>query len=604
VAKSINERADAYLRSQTQASAVPLPPVTEEETLDLEPTPERTELGTPSSSVTPTASGPSISSQEPTLASSQGESQARTSNMVNAAFKIPRAWDHNSPRFTSEDPDDLADFVDQVGEIISLAGIETDAEKKKLLTGYLPLRKRKLWRDHDNYANLSYDDFLKEVYKRYPELKEDEVGTVDDLEKLCRRYQGIRLQDEGKLKRFGAEFSALYKKLSKHPAVILNKEACLKYLETLDSSFASLLRTSISSRNLFKADINRAAGVQPPVAGVDAVDHRKEDPILLKDLLEMAEQLSATGVAGATWDGYGVDERRRSSVIPMVKIEQRDERLEELGEEVAKIRDSVLLVQKEAKASQAELLKAFQMHVREPPATRELPPHRDDNQSRGAISRFSQDRLYNGGNTRGSGNCFYCEGEDHISRNCAVKQGHIAKGWLTVEDGVQKLGDGNTLPRGRGSAAVRVEEHYSKRPTSQNWQSSVDVFYSGEAQEESDMDAIWDEMRSLRSQLKQLTGKRSEPQNAYVRNSPPYQGYMAPPVAGQGYGHQGYIGPPVVQPAYMAQAVAPVAMDEQALSTGLARVFLNLLNENKGSLDQFATTRTGKETAAQPGPGF
>ena len=224
---------------------------------------------------------------------------------MTAAFRVPRAWDSNAPKFTSEDPDDLVDFVDQVGEIIRLAGIETDADKKRLLTSYLPVRKRKLWRDHDNYANLSYDDFLKEVYKRYPELKEDEVGTVDDLDKLCRRHQGIRLQDEGKLKRFGTEFSALYKKLSKQPAVILNKEACSKYLETLDSSFASLLRSSISSRNLLKADIDRAAGVQPPVAGANAVDYRKEDPILLKDLLEMAEQLSATGIAGiagATWE--------------------------------------------------------------------------------------------------------------------------------------------------------------------------------------------------------------------------------------------------------------------------------------------------------------
>src|ERR1700753_2621558 len=270
------------------------------------------------------------------------------------------------------------------------------------------------------------------------------------------------------------------------------------------------------------------------------------------------------------------------------------------------MRDSILLVQKEAKASQAELLKAFQVHVKDSSVSRRSPPHRDDNQPREVMNRFGSDRMYNRGSTRASGNCFYCEGEDHISRNCAVKLAHIGKGWLTVEDGVQKLGDGNTLPRGRGSAAARGEEYYSKRPVGQHWQ-SLEVFYGSEAREESDMDAIWDEMRTLRTQLKQLTGSRQELQSHYQRHSPPLQGYRAPPMASQMYvsqGHQGHVGPPMAQPAYMAQAAAPAAVDDQALSNGLARVILNLLHENKGSLEQFATTRTGKETTSQSGQGF
>ena len=373
VKNSTKARTEAYLNLNASAFTQNTIEVNQGAIPGTSRTIEQQEVNAPSSQTIPTASPASSQTQT----TSQNQTQAQTimsaTNPKVVSFKVPRSWEANGPKFTTEDPDDLLDFIDQVGEIIELADIKDDGEKKKLLTSYLPVKKRTLWRNMENYATLSYDEFLKQVYKSYPELKGETVGTIEDLDKLCRKHQGVRLQDEGKLKRFGAEFSLLYKKLSKQPAIILNKEACLKYLETLDSSFANILRSSISARNLLKADIEKAAGVQP-AAAANVVDHRKEDPILLKDLLDMAEQLATTGVAGTTWDGYDVPDKRRSSMFPAVKIERRDERLEGLSEEVAGIRDSIMVVQKEAKASQAEvrashaeLIKAFQMHLKDPP---------------------------------------------------------------------------------------------------------------------------------------------------------------------------------------------------------------------------------------------
>jgi len=43
------------------------------------------------------------------------------------------------------------------------------------------------------------------------------------------------------------------------------------------------------------------AGGSTTIGSKTVVDHRKEDPILLKDLVEMAEQLAATGIAGTNW---------------------------------------------------------------------------------------------------------------------------------------------------------------------------------------------------------------------------------------------------------------------------------------------------------------
>lgn len=525
-------------------------------------------------------------------------------NQKVASFRVPRAWETNAPKFTSDDPDDLMDFIDQVGEIIELAGITDDKEKKKLLTGYLPVKKRTIWREIDSYANQSsYEDYLDNVYKSYPELKQEKEGTIEDLEKLCKKHQGIRLQDEGQLKRFGVEFSSLFKKLSKQPAIILNKEACLKYLDTLDTSFSNILRSSISARNLLKADINKAAGVQPPVAEANKVDHRKEDPILLGDLMDMAEQLATTGVTGTTWEGYDIPERKRSSMFP-VKMEKRDEKLEELGEEVASIRDSILVVAKEAKASQAELLKAFQTHLKDPPPpVRDPPPHLDASRTNVTpVNRPSQERTYGRGEISRTANCFYCDGHDHFSRECPVKIGHMNKGWLIIEDGVQKLGDGRVVPRGRGPTSARVEEYYSKKPTAaqnmysetESSQRGTEVFYGNEAPDGKEMDAVWDGMRMLQVRLNQLTPANQTGQMAYMASA------RAQPV---------YAAPPVVQPTFMAQApFSPPGVDQvsgdQAFDQNFARAMRSFLNQNLGSSEQYVVTRGGKDSTPQTGPGF
>ena len=127
----------------------------------------------------------------------------QAANQRVASFKVPRSWEANAPKYLTDDADELLNFIDQVGEIIELAEIRTDAEKKKLLTSYLPVKKRNMWRDMENYANGSYDEFLKELYKSYPEIKQEKEGTLGDLERLCRSNHGICLQDEGKLRRFG-----------------------------------------------------------------------------------------------------------------------------------------------------------------------------------------------------------------------------------------------------------------------------------------------------------------------------------------------------------------------------------------------------------------
>ncbi|KAJ7734118.1 hypothetical protein B0H16DRAFT_1731952 [Mycena metata] len=495
-----------------------------------------------------------------------------------ASFKVPRPWESNVPKFNTEDKEDLQDFIEQVDDIIALAQVTDEDEKKKLLTSYLPARKRETWRGLPEYAaGVSYSNFKKAVLKVYPEVQEDLDGTLEELEKLCQENRGIRRTEEGKLTRFGMRFRALVKKLTKAPAIILNKEACRRYLDTLERGFAESLKMAINTRNLIKADLQPAGQQQQNAA--NQVDHRKEDPILLDELVKMAERLASTGGTEATWGEDSLD-IKRSDRFPTVKIERRDTQFEELGSEVSNLRDALTVVQKQSKAAHDELMKAVQS-MKNSPGNREDHVNRKP-APRGTSNNYGTDRQFNRGYGQNGAptksQCYYCDGEDHYSRECSVKAGHIHKGWVIVEDGQQKLADGNYIPKGRGSPAARVEEYWQRKGVAGQHMYS-ESFFGGAPEDE--FDTLRDEVRTLRVKLNQIGtgGQRTLPtQQTYMVNNT-----VQPSAAAQPFANQ-------------ATPVATVNMEE------LGRTVFNAMRMGSPPQDQYVQTRSGARTVAFANP--
>jgi hypothetical protein len=137
-------------------------------------------------------------------------------------FKIPQKWDRGSPEFTTDDPDELLEFVEQVRQIIRLAGITDEKEKKDQFLSYLDWKRKKAWKVLATYSAGTFEEFLKEIYKSYPEIDDQEVGTLEALYKLCKLNQGIQVSEEGKLRRFGILFKEQYQKLIQAPSQITN----------------------------------------------------------------------------------------------------------------------------------------------------------------------------------------------------------------------------------------------------------------------------------------------------------------------------------------------------------------------------------------------
>nr|GAT46805.1 predicted protein [Mycena chlorophos] len=205
-----------------------------------------------------------------------------------ALFRIPRPWEMQRPKFTTDDIDELVDFFEQVDTIIELGGISDEQERKQLLTSYLPVNKRILWRSLDTYQrSCSLKEFVTEIRRMYPELADRESGTIAELEELCRNHDGLDGTNEGRLRRFGWAFGTLVRKLQRAPAVMTNRDACRRYLEALDSAFAKRVRAAV---------LERAAGrIALEMAGLKlqhVAERRREDPISLEDLMNIAETVS------------------------------------------------------------------------------------------------------------------------------------------------------------------------------------------------------------------------------------------------------------------------------------------------------------------------
>ncbi|KAJ7493741.1 hypothetical protein FB451DRAFT_1387891 [Mycena latifolia] len=508
-----------------------------------------------------------------------------------ASFKIPQAWDTSKPKFDSDDHEDLLNFVEQVNQVFRLGNITDDAAKKAMFVDYLPFKKRSHWRSLPIYQTGTYEEFLEEIYKSYPEVKTEETGSIENLMRICKRYGEIKLIEEGRLRRFGVEFLSVVTKLMdltapNRRAILTNLQACHMYLDTMEESFATSLRTAISSTELMRKQFGALLGPAGAALGNDP--GRKGDPIEVADLIKMAETMSASQ-AGSSYSG-GVSLAKepttlRPASMPLVKTEKQDARIEELGGAIANLRDMFMASQKEQASHNGEVLRALQQ------VSKPTPPHMAPAQTTSQSNSNGQERWNNkvtpnkGGDSR---DCYYCDQGGHFSRECISKEEHISKGFLMVENGKYKLGDGNLIPSGPGSQRQRVEDYWRGKALNQNWHAIGPTGYSSYYHVESNdkapdaADTALDEIRTLKVRL----ARAEQVSQQSLAN-----------VAG------------VVQPTFAATvsqgSAIPNGLDlNQALQTLLIRG-LQASGELPVTQDQFAITRgAAKNNGGNSGSNF
>ncbi|CAK5264038.1 unnamed protein product [Mycena citricolor] len=273
-------------------------------------------------------------------------------------FKIPQPWDTSRPILDEKDPLSIEAYLRHCAQIVEDGGITDVKQAKSMYIRYLPSRQvMDVWEGLDTYSDdtKTVAEFEAEILKGYPEVSKRKTGTMADLDRLCRENRGIKITDEGDLKRFGLQMYSHYKRLSVPPAIITNKVACERYMRTLDSEFSTVLRNALATSQVFNKRYQTRAGIvnaNVPATGVN----RQDDPIQLKELMTMAEEMASTL--------SNEDEIPIIARPPKVRFDYETSppnhaKVEELENSISNLKDSFLLHQKELQTQLQEALKTF-----------------------------------------------------------------------------------------------------------------------------------------------------------------------------------------------------------------------------------------------------
>ncbi|KAJ7458811.1 hypothetical protein B0H11DRAFT_2317605 [Mycena galericulata] len=376
------------------------------------------------------------------------------------SFRVPRAWENDAPRCVTHSVEGLIDFLDQVDDVIALAQIVDSQERKQILTSYLPAELRMAWRSLAAYsAGHSYAEFRHAIRGLYPEIVTHERGSLSALDKLCGESRVIGAEEEGRLRRFGLEFCAL---VAKTPAVITNRDACQKYLNVLDPAFSRRLRQAVIDRKLVRV-LARQAGILPVAPEVEP-HVRREDPIPLQELVEIAEELAlmdvgpdATLSRGMTngFQEVGQLENMRG-MVEGCKSELHAELQDALGE-IDMLRMEVHALRQHTQRDEVKAWRGSQVIPSIQPTPCPDP-----------LAQYENVLATDGGGLLKQHNwandlhvqrleCHYCNQRGHIANACPTRMQHLANGWILVQDSREiKLFDGRKIPRGRGSPARKI----------------------------------------------------------------------------------------------------------------------------------------------------
>ncbi|KAJ7440826.1 hypothetical protein B0H11DRAFT_2205110 [Mycena galericulata] len=377
------------------------------------------------------------------------------------SFRVPRAWENDAPRCVTHSVEGLIDFLDQVDDVIALAQIVDSQERKQILTSYLPVELRMAWRSLAAYsAEHSYAEFRHAIRGLYPEIVTHERGSLSALDKLCGESRVIGVEEEGRLRRFGLEFCAL---VAKTPAVITNRDACQKYLNVLDPAFSRRLCQAVIDRKLVRV-LARQAGILPVAPEVEP-HVRREDPIPLQELVEIAEELASMDVGPDATLSRGMT----NGFQEVGQLENMRGRVEgyrsELHAELQDALGEIDMLRMEVHALQRHTQRNEVKGWRETPVIPSIWPmsrRRPDPLAQYASVLATAGGLLQQHNWANDLHvqrleCHYCNQRGHVANGCPTRMQHLANGWILAQDSRKiKLFDGRTVPRGRGSPARKV----------------------------------------------------------------------------------------------------------------------------------------------------
>jgi hypothetical protein len=154
-------------------------------------------------------------------------------------------------------------------------GIDGEQEQKKLLLNYLDDSNiREQWQSLSMFAEaegLTYKKWRKQILRLYPEVDDQEVGSIQKLQDICVSARPISRPELGKLRHFRLAFETEAEKLKKGPsALVVNQTLVDLILSVLEEGYSQEVEVAMNQQGI--------RAIHEGTAADDGVSDDKTEP--------------------------------------------------------------------------------------------------------------------------------------------------------------------------------------------------------------------------------------------------------------------------------------------------------------------------------------
>lgn len=443
--------------------------------------------------------------------------------------KLPNSFGKNALVFSdSEDIESLPAYLENIESIAVKVGAKSAVDKKWIALHYCEARTKEHWKALATAKEpFTWEEFKAEVKSIYPELKEVELGSLPELQRIVTRAANKRLKmgDTAGLQHYHREFRATVQKLLAGTPRIVNREVVRYYLTGLSPALRSevkLLMRAIPTELLGSYIREQSAYIRANPNGTYVAPIRDEaDQYEWTDVMDAAtrvmkeESLNVFGL-----DAFPTGELKKGSSVVLLQDSRSEQPsdVKALEAKIAKLEaDTVRAAKKEAEEKAAyrkeisdQLGNAFATHLDKFTSDQ----HKELQQIKLAVEGSRADTSVRQSSSTGYSapsfvrnrtptgmSCFYCYEPGHFILECLHLKEDISKGRVKMDSNNRtRLYDGKSIPREPPHKAPRdkVREYFENRAlVAQNYDEIMDQFF-GTDEEVAPIPQIWERQPSSR----------------------------------------------------------------------------------------------------------
>ncbi|KAF9255838.1 hypothetical protein L218DRAFT_950455 [Marasmius fiardii PR-910] len=195
------------------------------------------------------------------------------------------------PTFDQDQPDNLKHFLSQIQQYAKCKGWKLGETKiMEAIYHMSPETQKYLIEPMESAKGNDWEQFKKDLLNEFPEVCDDDIGSVTRLGRIQSKYKFVSQGDLGKLKAYHREFHIKVQKLLQPGKIVLsNAEAVKRYLGGLEPWFQKGVKDHLRDQLLKEKEWDQSMC-------------RWEDPFSLDEVMEMALRMASRSVSSNLYE--------------------------------------------------------------------------------------------------------------------------------------------------------------------------------------------------------------------------------------------------------------------------------------------------------------